>query len=175
MVDAMPQPRNPATTLEYAPPLRWSRRRVVAGAIVLALALCAYGGWRWGPRLRGRVNLLTLQHRCLGYEAPPERIVFTGDPNDMDTLLRSDASYRSLIVPLRVRRMIAPNVRTDVTVRTKYVWYSSDAWMRFPAGRWEPAPAYLHRRVTPKGDERLIAVELSATGDDPLAAGLCSA
>jgi hypothetical protein len=38
--------------------------------------------------------------------------------------------------------------------------------MRFPAGRWEPGPAFLHRRVTSKGDERLIAVEVGDSGDD---------
>ena len=145
-----------AQPLDYAVSRRWSRRRVVAVSLVLTLLVAAAGAWRWGPLLRSRANLLEAQWRCLTYDAPPGRVVFTSHPEELDALRNTDPAYRV------GHRRASPNQRLDAL---SYAWYSVDAWLALPAGRWEPGPAFLHGRRTPTGERRLVALELSVIDD----------
>jgi hypothetical protein len=147
------------TQLDYARPARWWRRRRVVAALIVGLlvVLGASGAWRWGPQVRDRIGLLLAQRRCLEYTAPADRVTLTTHAEEVDTLANSNLPYR------RLRRPASVNQGLDAM---PYAWHPVDAWQNFPAGRWEPGPAFLHARRTPGGEQRLIALELSVNGDD---------
>jgi hypothetical protein len=147
--------------LDYAPPVRWWRRRRVAATLLVSLLLVcgASVAWRWGPWARDRITFLLAQQRCMNYAAPPNRVVITTHVEEVETLASSDLPYR------RLRRPASVNQGFDVM---PYSWHTAEAWQNFPAGKWEPGPAFLHARRTPGGERRLIALELSVGGDDLL-------
>ena len=76
-------------TLDYAPRVKWHRRRwlwcTVLVVVILGLvAVAAYFVW---PTLRVRGRIWYLEHACLGHEEPPGTLVskVVNDPTNGDT------------------------------------------------------------------------------------------
>src|SRR5215218_5072371 len=92
----------------------------------------------------------------MDYQAPADRIIFTGEASDVDALVRGDGVYVKVTAP----PMQNPRVGAQPQAN-----YRCDAWKNFPPGGWEPGPAFLHSRTAACGEERLVALELSPIGD----------
>ena len=91
---------NSTTTLEYAAPLAWHRRRwlqrtivlsSVAAALAVAVALVV-------PPLWPQWQYLRIQSRCLNYSPPADQVVYEEDPQESARLLASESTaYHRLI------------------------------------------------------------------------------
>lgn len=139
---------------------------MIAISIAAAMLLCGGGVWRWWPQISDRVSLLYWQRQCMTYTAPPDRVVFTTDPDGGRALLRADKAYRSIYPPIVRDGRVRLPYKEDTTQPPSQVWYRCDAWRGFPAGKWEPGPAFLHWRRAKRCGDRLVALELSKEGDD---------
>jgi hypothetical protein len=155
-----------ATTpaLDYAPAPRISRRRVAIVLTTLGLMACAFVGWRWGPAWRDRTNLLYAQRQVMNYDPPATRIVMSNVVEDVALLPGRASGYRVARPSPRRVGSIRPG-QWIYSQPLEYVWYTHGHWQRFPAGRWEPGPAFLHRLVSDSGERRLIALELGVLND----------
>jgi hypothetical protein len=145
--------------LDYAPPRRWTRRRKRIAALAAALVLIGGAGWRWGPDVRDRLNFLHRQLQCMKYEAPADRVVLSSEPSDIAALMGTSAHF------MKFAYRVGHDTRLTAGTPA-YVWFRSDAWKNFPAGGWEPGPAFLHGRKNDSGDKLLVALELNPVGDD---------
>src|SRR5207302_4952739 len=77
------------TSLEYAPPLPWHRRRSWRRAVLLVGVIClADAGWRWGPAGWRLGKLLYFQRQCLSYAAAPDQVMYEEDPARGAVLLK---------------------------------------------------------------------------------------
>lgn len=122
--------------IHYAPPAARPRRRLRLWHVVALLILVAAGAslWWWPPAWR-RGQLLYWQQQCNTYSPPPEQVVYAYDwPTGP----------------------VAP-VPGFLPV--------PEPWRRYyelvsPPGFKSRATLFLHRRVSPGGAERLVAVDL---------------
>ncbi len=150
--DAAPS-RDPQP-LGYAPRLPWHRkRRIRRVALLVALLLLGLAAWRWGGPWWRQARYLHCQARCLDYTAPPDMVVYEENAPDVDLLLAKGGGYRML-------------PRTDRTLREFYRQYRLAAY--YPPELWAILPqqsagiAFVHRRRSPRGPERLVVVAASA-------------
>lgn len=145
------EPRSPhPRQLEYAPPPAWHRTRRFR--VVLALVIVAAVAWsahRWGPRALERANLLTLQRRCMNHIWPADATAF-----------QQDASVSFATQPWKLR----PTYSIPQPWTNYYNQYFRD---RNPADnrrlKQSHGTLFLHRRVSPAGNERIVAVELAVS------------
>ena len=145
--------------LDYGKAMPWKQRRVTKAVVLAVILLAVLVGWRWGPAVRDRINLLILQQQCKTYQPPSDRIMFTTDPADYGRLLKGDEGYFGAT-------SVFGDTRPDGTaIPPAYVWYECQVWRKFPNGGWGPGPVFLHSRRTPGGEERLIALELGIVED----------
>jgi hypothetical protein len=145
-----------AAPIEYAPGQHrrpWWRRRWVwgalAGAVVLALAA---GGYRYRKPLRAKWGQLAFERQCLNYRVPADLVIYTDDPRQFPALLAATPQpagghYRE-------------------SGNSEFVNFYPDVWMRHPLLKWDPGPAFLHGRTNPRGERRLVGVDLSPIDEE---------
>lgn len=130
--------------LDYAPKphaLRGARARriaLVAGALLLLLVIA------WiTPRAFRRLQLAHWQRQCLTYVAPPDRVIHETDPAEVPKLLALPLPYQGSLAAGHAF-LIPPPYRNLVVSQSV-------------------GTAFLHERVPPRGDRRLVAVDLFTT------------
>ncbi|MBA2440222.1 MAG: hypothetical protein H0V50_06060 [Thermoleophilaceae bacterium] len=135
---------DPSPQLDYAPALPMLRRArmrrwITAGSALLLLA----GIITLAPRAARRLQFAYWQRQCMSYAAPPTQVVHDNDPVEIPKLIAPPLSYdgslaigRAFLIPAAYRRLL---VNSSV------------------------GTAFLHERVTPQGEARLVAVDLYTT------------
>jgi hypothetical protein len=93
--------------------------------------------------MREHLALLYLQHQCMTYSPPPDRVTIEFDRQKFDELIRLGDGHR-----------------LSAAFEPQYVWYDSKLWREFPLARWQPGPAYFHRMKSPRGNIRLVGVDI---------------
>lgn len=138
--------------LAYAPPPRWHqrpafRRRLRLYVPVVAVLLAA-AAVLFVPHVRERVRVLYRQRQCMAYTPPQGSVAYDDDPGGSAALRRTPGYAAS----------------GPAAVRTNLAW-------RAYAGPMLPV-AFMHRRHSPGGNERLVAVQFGESGGgrsaDPL-------
>jgi len=138
--------------LNYAPtPDGLARQRVrLVLLVVLGLLLLA-SAWRWG--LIPHARFLLLQRRCMAYAPPPGRVIYDDDPRQAAALL-TDPAYAAS------HPALPKGVSAAVYDNPLFRAYVQGSYRRLrPAG---PA-AFMHRRTSPAGNERLVVVEFPSS------------
>ena len=117
--------------LDYGKAIPWKQRPFTKAVVLGVIVLAVFVGWRWGPAVRDRINLLYLQQHCKTYQLPADHIMFTTDPADYDRLLKANDGYFAA-------SSIFGDTRPDGSAMPAYVWYDCLAWRNFPTGGWGP-------------------------------------
>ncbi len=137
---------DPSTQLDYVktPPLHRSARvrrwMVTAGfAALLMVALWLV------PRSYRHVQLLKWQERCLTYAAPATEPVYDNDPAEAKRLLTLPRTYLA-------------DPRDGATFRLPIEWIQF--YMAAGFGPQSSGTVFLHQRSTPRGQRRLVAIDL---------------
>lgn len=134
-----------AQQLRYEPTPPWHRRRAVSRLVVpvVVVLLGATALW-FGPPLWQRVKVVTLQRRCLDYVPPAApRVVYVDEPRAAAALLGTRGYAASFS-------------------RGSHAVYDNPAWRAFN-GSGQPV-AFMGRRTSPGGNERLVVVQFSTLG-----------
>jgi hypothetical protein len=134
-----------AAQIDYAPPPAMRRGR---GAMRIAIALAALSllaGAVWvTPRAMRYGEVLYLQSQCMNYSPPAGQVVHATDPAQLPSLLRNGSPYGG-------------------SFATGHAFLVPQQYSAF-AGRVKTASAFgtafLHRRRSKSGNERLVAVNL---------------
>ena len=117
---------------------------VVAGAGVAAI------GYR--RPIFDRLQFLRRQRECLTYSRPPDTILVTSDPRIVRTFA-NDRDYASRTDPEGEHVWLRPRCLNV------FPWFHSNGVsMRMSAGPDEPT-VFLHERISPAGNRRLVYVE----------------
>lgn len=140
-----------AGTLEYRPARR-RRRRWWLWLLAAAVVALAAVGYRHRQPFQAKWAQLAFERRCLNYREPADLIVFTDDPRDFAALLNA------------APRPVGGRYRQSYDV--KFVSFDPDVWTRHPLLKWDPGPAFLHRLKNPRGETRLVGIDLSPLDDD---------
>jgi hypothetical protein len=136
----------------YAPPPPWHRRRAFrrAGlaAAVLFLALFA---WRWGRTALRETQSFYWQRQCLAYAPADGWVVFDDDPARAAVLLAGQGYVRSH----------SAFGQGTYAIHDAQPWQTYRGVGRRSFGRAPAAPVvFMHRRTSPAGHERLVAVQI---------------
>ena len=141
--------------LDYAPAQpatgrivrRWGVRIMLLAAIGFVVTST--------PSVIRRVQLLTLQQKCLDYTAPADQIVFDTRTNSFPKLQRSDPD------------LISGNMGTVPCVgKVPSTWRSYRAFLPLSPPK-ALATVFTHRLLSPSGIERLVVVELYSMNSNP--------
>lgn len=139
--------------ISYEKPNRWRIwvRRATLPAIIIALGVLALV---YGPSVSRHVELLRWQRRAMQFDRPADQVVYESDP------ARARAVSRTIADMEAANSSGAP------------VYQFSRTWREFfkilePPGRKPGALLFLHERWTPKGQRRLVSVDLPARAEQP--------
>jgi len=146
-----------SAALDYAPAPPRGRKRVIRTAALLLVFVLAYAGYRWGPAAWHTSRVLYWQRQCLNYRPGANDIVYEEEPLAAKTLLARGADYTAY--PLA--RQPPPAAPTPVNAAA----FIPACWTRFqtlsitsPAMPTPGAVVFLHERVSPAGNRRLVMV-----------------
>ena len=118
---------------------------IICITLIAAIVIAA---WSF-PHLFQKWTLLSLQNRCLNYTAPPDRIAF--DTRALSQYARSDPDYHMVNRPEMSFVGYAPKLCYQFQFMRSGSYIVPDAF-----------PAFLHRRKSPAGNERLVQVMIRA-------------
>lgn len=124
-------------TLDYARHAPWHRRwrkRLIMGAILLLLVVI---GWERYPAVRTQAQFLYWQGKCIVYQAPPDQEIVPADPGAQSAGTGRPQAWRefeSLLNPPAPGKFRAKSIPESNTV-------------------------FLHERISPKGNRRLVVIE----------------
>jgi hypothetical protein len=134
-----------ATQLDYAPPRSTSWRvRLRRALMVLGVVLLFTGGVWVAPRAFRHAQVTYWQRQCMTYRAKPDFIVHASDRAAIPQLLQPGSGYLGSL-PSGHAFLVPPAYRSFVG--------SAIASRSF-------GTAFLHRRKSPGGAVRLVAVDL---------------
>jgi hypothetical protein len=176
-----------AVPLGYAPARR-SRRwvyRVIFASLVLALA---FVGWKFSPTGWRRAEILYWQHECLQFSLSPDTVVYEEDPTGAAALLAGNPTYHPYPLRRRTGPKAAPIPATAaargvsgwdkltavlpgfysppiLTGPPGYVIFSPTALPGSSPPLIQPAVIFLHERISPAGNRRLVCVTHGSQGD----------
>jgi hypothetical protein len=149
--------------LDYglAPPRR--RKRLIRAALAAAGLVVAYAVWQWGALAWNQLPILYWQRQCLRYTASPDQVVYEEDAAEVPRLLGE--GY--------VRYKLTRGGTPDPTPATTFAAAAPfpKCWSRLTAlvppktalpGNGSGAILFLHERVAPRGNRRLICVRYFA-------------
>lgn len=139
--------------ISYEKTTRWRSwaRQATLPLIVITLGLLAL---LYGPSISRHVELLRWQRRAMRFDRPEDQVVYEADPARARPLLRSFAD------------MEATNSSGAPVYEFSRTWREFFAILE-PPGRKPGALLFLHERLTPKGQRRLVAVDLPARSQQP--------
>src|SRR5687768_8757420 len=120
--------RGHAPMLEYGPARR--RRRWPWLLLVTAVVLVT-AGFRYHRPVRAKWAQLAFERKCLNYRQPADLVVYTDDPSLIKGLVNASPQ---------------PVGGTYREFYSEYVNFYPDVWVRHPLLKWDPGPAFLHRR-----------------------------
>jgi hypothetical protein len=117
--------------------------------IRLSLLLLAIAAVRLSPMILRQVKAAYYFRQCLNFTAPPGQLVHENDPGKAAALVKSGKEY-----------IWSPNSFDAAMV--------PEAWRNFytawsESGLVSDGTSFLHERQTPRGDRRLVAVDLDVT------------
>lgn len=124
-------------TLDYARHAPWHRRRwkrLILGALLLLLVAI---GWERYPAVRTQARFLYWQGKCIAYQAPPDQEIVPADPVTQSAGTGRPQAWRefkSLLNPPGPGNFLAWGIPENNTV-------------------------FLHERISPKGNRRLVVIE----------------
>lgn len=136
--------------LDYAPPIPWRRKlrsrrwalRALIAVVLLGLVAAAPSLWR-------RAQLVYWQRQCMSYTPAPEQLAFERDPARPQHIIEE-----------------FPSVKYDLagTSLEPGTYFTLPAWERFyelaGGGLRSNGTLFVHRRTSPRGNTRLVAVDL---------------
>jgi hypothetical protein len=132
------------------------RRHFVLITIIIAMIL---GAVFWGPIAiqqfkdwQHQRELTKLQRACMTYTAPPDQVVYDDDPDRVSALAATDPEYKLF-------------TRLEHTTGVWRIPVTQENLNKFFSSLPTQGAAFMHRRVTASGEERLIYVVLSAWED----------
>jgi hypothetical protein len=176
-----------AAPLEYAPAVRnrrWIYRAIFA-SLLLGLSLAI---WKWGPAWWRRAEILYWQHECLQFSLPPDTVVYQEDPAGAAALLAGNPNYHPYPFQRRSGPQAAPTRATAAAFEVSdwnkltavlpgfysppimqgppgYVLFTPTTLPGSPAPLIKPAVIFLHERISPGGNRRLVCVSYGSQGD----------
>src|SRR6266478_6076909 len=102
----------------------------------------------WTPHALRRIQVLSLQRKCLEHTAPPDRIVFDTRQTSLPQLTRSDPDF--IAIPLR---------SGEITAMGWSPSYWREFYTRISSGGalGSLGTAFLHRLTSRGGNVRLVA------------------
>jgi len=114
------------------------------------------GGWHWGRPLWRHAAYLYHQRQTLAYAAPPDQVVFEGDPNRAATLIVSGRYGR--VAPLPWSERYDPPLGATPGNGAALHKPPPVVAMGLAAARDEHVVVFAHHRRSPGGRERLVVV-----------------
>jgi hypothetical protein len=149
--------------LTYAPPdlrrRRRLRRLVVLVSVLLPLSVV---GWRWGPTTYRHAGHLYWQRRCMEFVMPSGAVAYEEDPQRAAALLASpEGTHR----PMRAGVIPEPHRYPPPPVAIRSRPASLDRLL--PGHDHRDGLAFMHRRRSPGGNERLVFVPVGLGGSYP--------
>jgi hypothetical protein len=149
--------------LEYglAPPRR--RKRLVRAMIGGIAVLVGLAAWQWGSVVWNQFPILFWQRQCLRYTASADQVVYEEDPTEVPRLL--SRGY--------VRYKLSRGASPDPTPTNTFAAAAQlpNCWRRLTALVPPPVPQqgassgamlFLHERISPRGNRRLVCVRYYA-------------
>lgn len=132
--------------IAYAPPLPQHRRRLRRWSLAMAAAALLVLSYWWGPRASYRARLSYFQWRCARHAAPPDPIIYSEYPPDVQQMASAGTGYQ------------------PGPAGTGAVFSVPDDWSDFygslyPPGFRSRGTAFLHERRTPSGWPLLVSVD----------------
>lgn len=127
--------------LDYAPApptLRSARTR--RWAIAIGAVLLVAGVVNVTPRAVRRLQVVYWQRQCMDYTALPTQVVYDNDP-------------------MEIPRLIAPRLNYDGSLASGHAFLIPPAYRKLLRSQ-SVGTAFLHERVTPQGQCRLVSVDL---------------
>lgn len=106
----------------------------LAGLVVVATAVPLY---RHRQPLRAKWAQFAFERQCLNYRAPADLVVYTEDPGEFAALLAA-------------RQPAGGRYRQ--TSDDSFVNFYRDVWVANPLLKWDPGPAFFHRRENSRGE-----------------------
>src|SRR5438034_8733741 len=127
-----------AMTIDYARGAHPKRRLFWWLMTVVALAALVAASVRWHGAISRRAQTLYWQHKCMNYSPPTDLVTIDFDASRFASLLNKSGDYK--------RFSRTPDWRNGPQFTDDHVWFAPECWRKFELGRWEPGPAFLHRR-----------------------------
>ena len=160
--------------LNYEKRAPWHHRkkyhRIAIGILTFSSAAAL---WHWHAVIERRGELLYLQHRCLNYTAPEDQIIgMKANADVMDALAKTDPAYTTeqwFDTTWFVRRTLPfwDQYRLLIDGRPPVSIFGPSTGPPPPAVALSVLPppgptiAFLHARISPGGEKRLVVVYLS--------------
>ena len=157
MSDPSAGPRSSGAALEYAPAPPRGRKRVRRAAALLLVLLLACAGYRWGPAAWHKSRLLYWQRQCLNDRPGEKEVVYEEEPSAAGRLLALSPEYAAYPLARQAPPGTPPPV--NAAARVPACWTRFGAAISPPAAGPTPgAVVFLHERVSPAGNRRLVMV-----------------
>jgi hypothetical protein len=157
MSDRSSRPLSAGAALEYAPAPPRGRKWVARAAALLLVLALAYAGHRWGPAAWGKSRMLYWQRLCLNYRPDDKAVVYEEEPSAAGRLLAHSSDYTAY--PLARHAPPGPRTPVNAAARVPACWSRFSALGGIPAaGRGPGAVVFLHERISPAGNRRLVMV-----------------
>jgi hypothetical protein len=136
-------------------------RRALRTVLVVSIALSAGIAWRWGPSAWQHASLLDRQRRCMNWSVPNGTVAYEEDP-DRAALLLGSSSYAPMPSAVAQDMQLGGFPKARIAILQ-----IDEAGGLLPAEVAGQGIAFMHRRRSPGGNERLVVV--------PIRVGIASA
>jgi len=154
-------PRMPGSMLNYAVAApRTGLRRIVA---VIILIVFAIAGNHYGPRIWHQSQVLYWQHRCMTFSPTPDTVMYDEHPATAQSLLSTPDYFKYPLTRL--------NTPIDAAAFSPSFWAQLYMPMRrtmlaYQLSDMHGATVFLHERISPCGNRRLVQVAIAPQNDD---------
>jgi hypothetical protein len=147
--------------LDYAPAPPTRRRWLRRSFLLLVILAAVFVAWRFGPSMAQQARLLYRERACLNYSASPDQVVYEEDPTLATKLLISGSEYTTYPIHRAPQANQNPPPAFTAAAHVPACWWAYPTLIgpsMMQASRVYGAIAFLHERLSPGGNHRLVCI-----------------